>query len=419
MRPFLSPLIIWTAAVVAGTLWFSVAGAQELPVSVSTFSRGSFRGSLVGLDNERLNVKLSDGSDKTVETRFVQSISFNKPVDTKRANAVGIRFWSINGSLFTIDKVLYSDKKLKLATSTGLAIEADDLSARAILFNPSVLSDPRLDRQWTEFMQKPSDSDTLYILKSGRLFRHAGTILEITDDRVPFLIGGEMINVKRERIVGIRWADRPLAGQPPKLAEVVDTAGNSFAVESINRIGGGKLAIQSCVGLAVELPLDSISRMDWLIGKPEIWFLDEMSLEQVKRTPFIEIPGGIDLVDRYYRLRKNRSVFGAPLTLDGKRYERGLSMVSQTLLTVRLPEGARRFQAIAGIDDETRPQGNVELVVRADDRELYRGIVTGKDKPMALDLDVKNAARLTILVDFGENMDVADHFDLVNAKIIP
>ena len=393
--------------------------SQETPVSVSTFSRGSFRGSLVGMDNENLTVKQTDGTDKAWETRLIQTISFNRPVDAKLANATGIRFWSVNGSNVAVDKVTYEDKKLKMTTGSGLSIEAQDLSARAILFNPSALSDPNLVRQWDDFLKKPSDNDTLYIIKGGQLFRHAGTILGITDERVPFLIGGEMINVKREKIVGIRWADKPLAGQAEKRAEIVDTAGNAFAVESINQFGNGKLAIQSCVGMAVALPIEAISRMDWFVGKPEIYYLDEMSFEQVKRTPFIEIPGGVDLVDRYYRLRKNQSVFGSPLILDGKRYERGLSTVSRTLLTLRLPEGARRFQAIAGIDDEVRPLGNVELVVQADDREIYRGPITGKDKPVSLDLDVKNAARLTILVDFGENTDTADHFDLVNARIIP
>jgi hypothetical protein len=60
----------------------------------------------------------------------------------------------------------------------------------------------------------------------------------------------------------------------------------------------------------------------------------------------------------------------------------------------------------------------VELVVSADDQELFRQVIRGDQPPVMLDLDVQNANRLKILVDFGQGLDVADHLNLCNAKVI-
>jgi hypothetical protein len=87
-------------------------------------------------------------------------------------------------------------------------------------------------------------------------------------------------------------------------------------------------------------------------------------------------------------------------------------------LVYRLPAGFQRFKTLVGIDDAVRPRGHVRLVIRADDRVLEELTVTGVDKAIPLDLDISGAGRLAILVDFGDDLDVADHLDLCEARIV-
>ncbi len=72
---------------------------------------------------------------------------------------------------------------------------------------------------------------------------------------------------------------------------------------------------------------------------------------------------------------------------------------------------------MAGIDDRVRPAGNVRLVISGDDRELFAQTVTGSDEPLALNVDITGVKRLKILVDFGEQLDLADCLDLCDARI--
>ena len=74
--------------------------------------------------------------------------------------------------------------------------------------------------------------------------------------------------------------------------------------------------------------------------------------------------------------------------------------------------------ALVGIDSRLQGGGNVVLVIRGDNRELFRQAVSGQQPPLELDLNIENVRRLEILVDFGETLDVADHLNLCNARVI-
>ncbi len=106
------------------------------------------------------------------------------------------------------------------------------------------------------------------------------------------------------------------------------------------------------------------------------------------------------------------------MRLDGVQYERGIALHSRTVAVYRLSGPYRRFQAIAGIDDRVRPRGNVRLIISGDGRELLAKTIAGTDAPLEIDVDLTGVRRLTIEVDFGEDLDVADHLDLCEARIV-
>jgi len=124
-----------------------------------------------------------------------------------------------------------------------------------------------------------------------------------------------------------------------------------------------------------------------------------------------------------YGPRRDRSFTGEGLWLSEggdavTRYERGLAIHSRSELVYRLTEPYRKLTAIAGIDSRVQGRGNLELVITGDDRELFRQTISGQDPPLPLNVNLEGVRRLKILVDFGESLDVADHLNLCNARII-
>ena len=71
-----------------------------------------------------------------------------------------------------------------------------------------------------------------------------------------------------------------------------------------------------------------------------------------------------------------------------------------------------------GIDALVGRRGNVHVVISADGKTLLETDVKGTDKPRLVDLDVTGRRQLQILVDFGGDLDIADHLDLAEARLI-
>ncbi len=108
----------------------------------------------------------------------------------------------------------------------------------------------------------------------------------------------------------------------------------------------------------------------------------------------------------------------SPIMLDGVQYDRGLAIHSRTEMTYRLPEPFERFQALAGIDDRLRPRGNVLLKILGDDRLLYEATIAGTDSSQPIDVSLKGVKTLTIVADFGSDLDLGDHLILAEAKLL-
>ena len=120
----------------------------------------------------------------------------------------------------------------------------------------------------------------------------------------------------------------------------------------------------------------------------------------------------------------DQSLFGHQQNLalaqsDGtlQHYEKGIAIHSRTELTYRLAGEYRQLDAIAGLDPLVRKAGRVNVIIRADDNELFRAEIHGNMSPIHLKLDVSGANWLTILVDYGDASDVADRLNLCDARL--
>jgi hypothetical protein len=91
---------------------------------------------------------------------------------------------------------------------------------------------------------------------------------------------------------------------------------------------------------------------------------------------------------------------------------------SRTDISYRLPRGFHRFLAVTGIEPTTNHNGDVRLIIDGDGRQLWTGRVAGGQAPQPIDLDIEGVKRLTIVVDYGDNLDTGDWLNLCNARIV-
>ena len=152
-------------------------------------------------------------------------------------------------------------------------------------------------------------------------------------------------------------------------------------------------------------------------------YLSDLEFELAECTPFIATRLPPKRILQLYAPRRDASFEGSGLWLgegnDVQQYEKGLSIHSRSLLVFRLNEPYRKLDGRGRASTAACADAAMcVLVIRGDDRELLRQTISGKEPPVPLDLNIEGVRRLEILVDFGETLDVADHLNLCNARII-
>lgn len=112
-------------------------------------------------------------------------------------------------------------------------------------------------------------------------------------------------------------------------------------------------------------------------------------------------------------LKLGNNVDGGPLCLREHCYTQGLGTHARSVIAYSIPNEARRFLAVAGLDDESQ-NGEVEFIVEIDGHEAWRsGKVTRDMAPIMVDIPLVNAKKLMLRVEpLGEiNSDHANWAD--------
>ena len=113
-----------------------------------------------------------------------------------------------------------------------------------------------------------------------------------------------------------------------------------------------------------------------------------------------------------------KSVEGRPLTVAGKKYERGIGHHAPGTIVVELPAGKVRFSAEVGLDDESDGNGSVEFFVYADGELLWQSGVMRRGEPAKpIDVELIGRRYLALRLGIGPDQYNGDHGDWCDARI--
>jgi hypothetical protein len=279
---------------------------------------------------------------------------------------------------------------------------------------------PELDPAWREIVAAGGRGDIAVLRRSSTsLDQLEGVFHDITGEAVEFEYDEQRIAVKHAKLEGIVYYHSGTLELPKPICEVVVVNGSRWQAQTL-ALAGSAITFSTPCGVNFEAPLNELSRLDFAAGN--VAYLSDLDFEVTECVPFIASRLPPERIMQIYSPRKDSSFEGNGLWLGERsratQYTKGLSIHSRSRLVFRLAEPFRRLTAVVGIDSRLQGGGNVVLVIRGDNRELLRQTISGQQPPFELELNIENVRRLEILVDFGETLDVADHLNLCNARII-
>jgi alpha-galactosidase len=127
-------------------------------------------------------------------------------------------------------------------------------------------------------------------------------------------------------------------------------------------------------------------------------------------------------MERDMSVGHNRSGDGAPISLDGTPYAKGLGVHASSRIEYHLGGTCSSFSARVGVDDEMGARGSVVFEVWADDRRVFQSpSMTGSSATAQIDVNVAGATILRLVVLEGDDMLSAengyDHADWADALV--
>ena len=373
-------------------------------VEVVSFQGEPRVGEWRGLADGRVNLVIA-GKEESVPLSEVLEVRFRGEPGKLDKPAAVVSLW--DGSKLGAAQTRIIDKQLKLTSAVLGELSLSQNEVASVRFSDRFDE----DEQWAKLVEKASKSDLLVIRKEQTLDFLDGVVVEVTDKSVKFLLDGEEVSTKREKVFGLIFARRPSSPKPPAVRLELSNGDVLMAASVTGTDKGVSVTTASKVELA--LPLEQLKRIDFSQGK--LRYLSQDPPRDVKYTRGIQ-DGPAFVQDRAFYAPELK-----PIGL--RAFSRGLCIRPQTSLRYRLGGEYRRFQAIVGIDESVKDGGgDCDLTISGDGKQLLKLRMTSRDAARPIDLDVTDIVVLEIVVGFGgdaaTNVDLGDNLDLADAKLI-
>ena len=109
---------------------------------------------------------------------------------------------------------------------------------------------------------------------------------------------------------------------------------------------------------------------------------------------------------------------GHKMTVNGRTFETGFGLHSNSKMTFKLPSNAQTFSAVVGVDDEVKGRGSVIFQVVADGQKLFdSGKMTGSNDAQSVNVKVSGKKLLELVVtDAGDGLSY-DHANWGDAAL--
>ncbi len=373
-------------------------------VEVVSFQGEPRVGEWRGLVGGRIAI-VQAGKEESLPLSEVLEVRFRgDAVKLDKPSAI-VSLW--DGSKLGATQMQIGEKRLKLTSAVLGELSLPQGEVASVRFSDRFDEDD----QWLKLVDRDNKTDLLVIRKEQTLDYLDGVVVEVTDKSVKFLLDGEEVSTKREKVFGLIFARRPSNPKPPAVRVELGN-GDILLASSLTGTSSG-VSVTTAAKTEMTVPLEKLKLLDFSQGK--LRYLSQDPPRDVKYTRGIQ-DGPAFVPDRAF--------YAPELKPMGMRaFARGLCIRPQTSLRYRLGGDYRRLQAIVGIDESVKDgNGDCDLVISGDGKQLVKLRMTSRDAARPIDLDVTDVVVLEITVGFGgdaaTNVDLGDNLDLADAKLI-
>jgi hypothetical protein len=277
---------------------------------------------------------------------------------------------------------------------------------------PDRAADPEKLRR--RLASRPRSRD-LILLRNGDTVE--GVLSALGGDEAAVERDRKKVAVKLSQVAAVALSTELADALRPKgpyarlvLAGAGAARGTRLSLTSAACNDGVTLTGTTAFGAKVRAPVERVAALDVFQGAAV--YLSDMRPAKYEFFPYT---GGA------WPWAADGNAAGHALRLGGAVHDKGLGLHSHSRLTYALGGRYRRFEALVGLDDEDGAGGSVRVKVLADGKPLDLGAaraLTAKGGPLPVSVSVAGVKELTLEVELGDNGDVQDVVNWVDARLV-
>jgi hypothetical protein len=382
---------------------------DKLPkVQISTVDGSEFELRLEGIGLDQ-NISSPDLSELTVPEGFNLSeiVQINFPMETGLAagdRTGNVRLHLINGSRILVQSANLQDENLTFRSfinSPPIPMEI----VRAIVWSDGELVQQQL--------ANPSNAEDTVIVQTDAGDRMvSGLVKKIDTQNLEIEYQGQVRKINIGRVKALVLADLGLEKEYQTTFSVNMSDGSLIKGEGVT-LAQGALSVRLADGLELNFPQEQIRTID--ITSDRLRYLSDLDpLEIQQRTLFT--------LQRQWQ--RDRSVLQNALAIRNHQtgqlfeFKKGLGTQAYTRLDFASRDNYQMLLATVGMAAETQGRGDCQMQVLGDGVELWSARIKGTDAPRDIEVDIRGVSRVSLVVDFGESLDLSDHANWCNARFV-
>jgi hypothetical protein len=217
---------------------------------------------------------------------------------------------------------------------------------------------------------------------------------------------GTVSNIDLARLRGLYFARTNPGPGTQAISRIFDSYGNIYTATAFS-LSETECQLTTQTGITLKLPRPTIQKFDLTLGK--LAYLSDLEPSKIEETPILA-----DL----YHFRRDKNLEGGPLSVGRKFYVKGLALHSKAVLDYDVA-GYATFRCVLGLDDAMAGPAHAVVKIEGDGKELLSTAVSSRDnKPQEVALAIAGVKTLRLIVDYGEDLDLGDHVDFADARVI-
>jgi len=377
--------------------------APQTSVVVKTVEEQVLSGELVSVTSSGGAVVMVNGAARQIATPELVRISTPQQPWARGPREATL---TLTDGDAVIGHIVGGDDEVVHVETRDLGKIALPLESLSTILTPVAYQDSyRETAAWLKQARRGNSDQDRVLLTNGDVV--SGFVAGVTSEGLRFEGAMGSTVLSHRVVVAARFANAPALPASGERVVVTLRSSGRFTATGCHWTDG-IVRVRMAHGEDVRIEAERVVSLDFLGGRWE-WLSDHEPIS-FEHTPMLALDWDMAL---------NRNVLGAAIVVADDRFYRGIGVHGRTRITYDLKGAYRELVTQFGIDDLSGPLADVDVSILVDGQRRFaqssvrRGRLHGPVR-----VDVTHANRIELVTDFGENGDIQDRFDWVEAALI-